>query len=174
ARRDENRGDRSVCLQPAPSAKGREKIMDVTEIEKRVEKAVAAPTPVNAELGGVRLENLGQVMEFAKLMSLSGVAVPKWLRGNPGGCLAICSRALRWNMDPFAVAEQSYMAIGKGGIEHIGFQAQLIHAVITAHAPLQGRRGSENIGPGDDRRCHVWAPFKGETKPHEYTSQTLG
>jgi RecT family len=146
--------------------------MDVTDIEKRVEKAIAAPTPVH-EIGGVRLENLGQVMEFAKLMAVSGVAVPKWLRNNPGGCLAICSRALRWEMDPFAVAEQSYLAIGKGGIEHIGFQSQLIHAVITAHAPLKGRLRSEIIGAGDDRRCRVSGTFKGESKPHEYTSETL-
>ena len=149
-------------------------MIDVTEIEKRVDKAIAAPVPVNADLGGVRLENLGQVMEFAKLMSLSGVAVPKWLRGNPGGCLAICSRALRWGMDPFAVAEQSYQAIGKGGIEHLGFMSQLIHAVITANAPLKGRLRSEIIGTGDDRRCKVWGTFRGETKPHEYTSETLG
>ena len=149
-------------------------MIDVTEIEKRVDKAIAAPVPVNAELGGVRLENLGQVMEFAKLMSLSGVAVPKWLRGNPGGCLAICSRALRWGMDPFAVAEQSYQAIGKGGVEHLGFMSQLIHAVITANAPLKGRLRSEIIGTGDERRCKVWGTFRGETKPHEYTSETLG
>ena len=149
-------------------------MIDVSDIEKRIDRAIAAPTPVNVKLGGVALENLGQVMEFAKLMAVSGIAVPKWLRNNPGGCLAICSRALRWQMDPFAVAEKSYMAIGKGGQEHIGYEAQLIHAVITAHAPLKGRLRSEIIGTGDERRCKVWGTFKGETKPHEYTSETLG
>jgi RecT family len=149
-------------------------MIDVSDIEKKIDHAIAAPIPIKAELGGLALENMGQVMEFAKLMSVSGVAVPAWLRSNPGGCLAICSRALRWGMDPFAVAEQSYMARGKGGEEHVGFQAQLIHAVVTSRAPLKGRLRSEIIGEGDERRCRVWGTFKGEDKPHEYTSETLG
>jgi len=106
-------------------------MVDVVELEKRVDRAIAAPIPINAEVGGVALENMGQVMEFAKLMAVSGAAVPKYLRGNPGACLAICSRALRWQMDPFAVAEKSYMVTNKGE-ERIAFEAQLVHAVITA------------------------------------------
>ena len=147
-------------------------MIDVTEIEKRVDRAIAAPIPVNAELGGLSLENMGQVMEFAKLMSVSGAAVPKYLRGNPGACLAICSRALRWQMDPFAVAEKSYMVINRGE-ERISFEAQLVHAVVTSRAPLQGRLRYEIMGEGDERRCRVWGTFKGEDKPHVYTSETL-
>src|SRR6188768_1266564 len=112
--------------------------MDITEIERRVDRAIAAPITVNAEIGGIALQNMGEVMEFAKLMSVSGSAVPKYLRGNPGGCLAICSRALRWQMDPFAVAEKSYQVVNKGE-ERIAFEAQLVHAVITARAPLKTR-----------------------------------
>jgi RecT family len=148
-------------------------MVSVSDIEKRIDRAIAAPIPVNAELGGLMLQNMGEVMEFAKLMSVSGAAVPPWLRNNPGGCLAICSRALRWKMDPFAVAEKSYLAKGKGGTEHIGYEAQLIHAVVTAHAPLKGRLRTEIIGEGELRRCKVWGTFKGETKPHEYISETL-
>jgi hypothetical protein len=146
--------------------------MDVTEIERRVDRAIAAPIPVNAEVGGLTLENMGQVMEFAKLMSVSGAAVPKYLRGNPGACLAICSRALRWQMDPFAVAEKSYMVVNKGE-ERVAFEAQLIHAVITARAPLKTRLRHEIVGEGDERRCVVWGTFKGEELPHKYTSETL-
>ena len=43
--------------------------MDIAEIEKRVDRAIAAPITVNAEVGGIALENMGQVMEFAKLMA---------------------------------------------------------------------------------------------------------
>lgn len=146
--------------------------MDVAEIEKRVDRAIAAPITVNMEVGGVALENMGQVMEFAKLMSVSGSAVPKYLRGNPGGCLAICSRALRWQMDPFAVAEKSYQVVNKGE-ERIAYEAQLVHAVITARAPLRTRLRHEILGEGDERRCKVWGVFRGEDKPHEYTSPTL-
>jgi hypothetical protein len=144
----------------------------VNEIEKRVDRAIAQPIAVNAELGGLSLETLGEVMEFAKLMAVSGAAVPKYLRGNPGACLAITTRALRWRMDPFAVAEKSYMVVNKGE-ERVAFEAQLVHAVITALAPLKGRLRYEIIGDGDDRRCKVWGTFRGETEPHVYTSETL-
>lgn len=146
--------------------------MDVTEIERRVDRAIAAPITVNAEIGGIALENMGQVMEFAKLMAVSGSAVPGYLRGNPGGCLAICSRALRWQMDPFAVAEKSYQVVNKGE-ERIAFEAQLVHAVITARAPLKTRLRHEILGEGDQRRCKVSGLFRGEERPHEYTSPTL-
>jgi predicted transcriptional regulator len=146
--------------------------MDVSEIEKRVDRAIAAPITVNMEVGGIALENMGQMMEFAKLMAVSGAAVPKYLRGNPGACLAICSRALRWQMDPFAVAEKSYMVVNKGE-ERIAFESQLIHAVVTARAPLKNRLRYEIQGEGDERRCKVWGTFRGEVEPHVYTSETL-
>ena len=148
-------------------------MVEVSEIEKKIDRAIAAPIVINAELGGIALETMGQMMEFAKLMSVSGSAVPKYLRGNPGGCLAICSRALRWHMDPFAVAEKSYQVINKGE-ERIAFEAQLVHAVITALAPLKARLRYEIVGTDDERRCKVWGTFKGEHEPHVYTSETLG
>ena len=147
---------------------------EIEEIERRIDRAIAAPIAVNNEMGGISLGTMGEVMEFAKLMAVSGAAVPMYLRGNPGACLAICSRALRWQMDPFAVAEKSYMMINpKSKEERIAFEAQLVHAVITARAPLKVRLRHEIIGEGEDRRCKVWGTFRGEDKPHEYTSETL-
>jgi hypothetical protein len=148
-------------------------MVEVSDIERKIDRAIAAPIVINAELGGVSLETMGQVMEFAKLMAVSGSAVPKYLRHNAGGCLAICSRALRWHMDPFAVAEKSYQVNNKGE-ERIAFEAQLVHAVITANAPLKHRLRYEIIGADDERRCKVWGTFKGESEPHTYTSETLG
>jgi predicted transcriptional regulator len=147
-------------------------MVDVEKIAERIDHAIAAPITINGEAGGVALETMGQMMEFAKLMSISGAAVPKYLRGNPGACLAICSRAMRWGMDPFAVAEQSYMVMNKGE-EHVAYMSQLVHAVVESRAPLTGRLRHEIIGEGDDRRCKVWGTFKGEDAPHEYTSLTL-
>jgi len=146
-------------------------MVDVNEIERRVDRAIAAPISVE-ERGSLNLANLGEVMEFAKLMSVSGAAVPKYLRANPGACLAICTRALRWKMDPFAVAEKSYM-VNNRGEERIAYEAQLVNAVVLAHAPLKNRLRDEIVGEGDERRCRVWGTFNGEDKPHEYISETL-
>ena len=63
-------------------------MINTTDIEKRLDHAIAAPITVDAKLGGLMLQNMGEVMEFAKPMAVSGAAVPSWLRNNPGGCLA--------------------------------------------------------------------------------------
>lgn len=147
-------------------------MIDVTEIEKRVDRAITQTVPVHRSIAGVSAENLGQLTEMAKLMSVSRTAVPPYLRANPGDCLAIILRALRWQMDPFFVAEKSY-AVSKGGVVSVAFESQLIHAVVETLAPLKGRLRHEIIGEGDQRRCKVWGTFKGETKPHEFTSETL-
>jgi hypothetical protein len=96
-------------------------------------------------------------------------------------------------MPVMAVVNKSY--VPRGG-DRIGFESQLLHAVIEKNAPIKNRlryeigRLVEEIDPadperkrtrvvwqpggdGDDRRCKVWATFKGEETPHEYTSETL-
>ena len=149
-------------------------MIDVAEIERRVDRAVTATVPVHKSIAGASPENIGQVTEMAKLMAVSRIAVPPYLRGNPGDCLAIILRAIRWQMDPYFVAEKSYVVRNaKSGHESVAFESQLIHAVIETLAPIKGRLRHEIIGEGDDRRCKVWATFKGETKPHEFTSEKL-
>lgn len=148
-------------------------MIDVAEIEKRVDRAITQTIPVHESIAGVSAENLGQLTEMAKLMSVSRIAVPPYLRGNPGDCLAIIIRALRWQMDPYFVAEKSY-AVTKGDVTSVAFESQLIHAVIETLAPLKGRLRHEIIGEGDDRQCKVWGTFKGEKEPHSFTSEKLG
>jgi len=103
-------------------------------IAARTNLAVAGATEVSGALGGLSFKDMGQVMEFAKLMALSGQAVPKHLRAQPGACLAISLQSLNWRMDPFAVANKSYMVN-----DRIAYEAQLIHAVIEQRAPIKGR-----------------------------------
>lgn len=132
---------------------------------------------VSATGGGVQFRTMTEVMEFAKLVSLSGVAVPPHLRGNPGACLAVCIQAMEWKMSPFAVANKSYVVANyskDGPIERLSYESQLIHAVIEARAPLQARLRVEYEGEGDDRVCVVSGTFRGETVPHELRSSPLG
>jgi len=146
--------------------------VDLDKLEKRIDRTVLAPVEINASIGGFSLETMGEVMEFAKLMATAGPAIPKYMRGEPGACMAICVRALRWGMDPFFVAEKSYMVNNKGE-ERIAFESQLVHAVIEARAPIKNRLRSEIIGEGMQRKCRVWGTFIGEDKPHEFISETL-
>ncbi len=76
-------------------------------------------------------------------MAVAGQAVPKHLRGVPGACLAVSVQALNWRMDPFAVANKSYMVN-----DRIAYEAQLIHAVIEQRAPIKGRIKGTLSGEG--------------------------
>lgn len=103
-------------------------------ISARTDLAVAGGTEISGAVGGLAFKDMGQVMEFSKLMAVAGQAVPKHLRGAPGACLAISLQSLNWRMDPFAVANKSYMVN-----DRIAYEAQLIHAVIEQRAPIKGR-----------------------------------
>ena len=142
--------------------------MDVAEIEKRVDRVIAGAVVVSDEIGGVKFKSMVEVMEFAKLMAVSGAAVPSHLRANPGACLGILIQALEWRMSPFAVANKSYIAN-----DRTAYESQLIHAIVEARAPLKGRLRYRIEGDGDERRCTVFGTFRGEDSPHSYTSETL-
>lgn len=103
-------------------------------ISARTDLAVAGATEVSSTVGGLAFKDMGQVLEFSKLMSVAKQAVPKHLRGEPGACMAVTLQALNWRMDPFAVANKSY-AVN----DRIAYEAQLIHAVIEQRAPINGR-----------------------------------
>ena len=103
-------------------------------IAAKTNLAVAGSTEISGAVGGLAFKDMGQVMEFSKLMAVSGQAVPKHLRAAPGACLAISLQSLNWRMDPFAVANKSYMVN-----DRIAYEAQLIHAVIEQRAPIKGR-----------------------------------
>jgi hypothetical protein len=134
------------------------------KIEARLNATAISGTEIQMGFGGVSFSTMMEVMEFAKLMSLSGAAVPYHLRGNPGACLAICTRALRFNFDPFALAEHSFIMMKRikttatnehGGrstredeVETICYDSYVIRAIIEAHAPIEGRLKYDYVGAG--------------------------
>ena len=70
--------------------------------------------------------------KFANLISVSNFA-PKYLRGKPADCLAVLLQSLRWEMDPFAVAQKTYF-VNDG----MAYEAQLINAISISRAPING------------------------------------
>jgi hypothetical protein len=127
----------------------------------------AGAVTVSHSAGGVSFASAMEVMEFAKLMSVSATAVPKHLRNNPGACLRIVFQAIEWRMSPYAVADKSYEVN-----DRIAYESQLIHAVIEARAPLLGRLECDYEGEGPDRACIVTGVFNGgETR--EYKSPKI-
>lgn len=136
-------------------------------IEKRIDRDVTSSTEMSIG-GGVSFRHMGEIMEFAKVMAIAQVAIPKHLRENPGACLAVCIQASEWQMSPFAVANKSYSVN-----DRLAYEAQLINAVILRRAPIAGRFTIEYIGEGDKRQCSVSVKTNdGETV--NYTSPEIG
>ncbi len=80
------------------------------------------------------LDALERIEKFARLMATAKVTIPADLHNKPGDCLALCLQAQAWGMNPYAVAQKAHVIKGK-----IGYEAQLVNAVITCHAPIENR-----------------------------------
>jgi len=104
-----------------------------------------------------------QLQRVAKLMATSQL-VPKHLQGDDkiSDCFLVVAQAFRWRMDPFAVAQCSFVLSGK-----LGYEGKLIAAVINASPRLAVSLNYEYDGKGDDRRVRVFATLRGEDKPRE-------
>lgn len=121
--------------------------------------------PIASHGGGGMLmpQTFGEVVSFSEIMARSQHAIPKHLRDVPGACLAVAMQAMRWSMDPFAVASKSYNVK-----DIIAYEAQLIAAVVHTRAPLKTRPDYKYTGEGADRRCTVSATFDdGVTRSYE-------
>ncbi len=97
-------------LQPAPALTGRDLILHA--------------------------DNLNAMLTVAKIMCKAKQAVPKHLRENEGACLAVTMQAMRWNMDPFALAVKTYTTDAEGPV---ACEGQAIIAALN-NSPLLATR----------------------------------
>jgi hypothetical protein len=171
---------RTAGFESPPSdakTKGNQMAFDPDKIESRIDRAVTGAIEFDDAALGLQLKNLLDAMEFAKTMAISKQAIPMFMRNEPGICNAAVTRALRWRLDPYFVAENMYLTRNpKSGEEKIAFQSQLINAVINnAQAlVLEGKLRVKYEGEGDEMRAIVYGIPKHETEPVEYRSPTLG
>lgn len=101
-----------------------------------------------------KLQNL---MSFADMMAKSAITVPQHLRGKPADCFAIAMQAAQWGMNPFAVAQKTHLVNGT-----LGYEAQLVNAVIQASGAIVGAFKYEYHGQGANLACRVGAVLRGE------------
>ena len=109
---------------------------------------------------------------LAQMMASGACTVPKHLQGNTGDCFAIVGQSLRWGMDPYAVAQKTHLVNGT-----LGYEAQLVIAVINNRAPIVDRIKFEYFGDWskvkgkDDKSTDIGvicrATFKGDDEPTE-------
>ncbi|EAR0004074.1 enterohemolysin [Salmonella enterica subsp. diarizonae] len=137
-------------------------------------------------------ELFNRLRTLSEVMANSGNFVPAHFRGKPDSCMAVVMQAARWGMDPFAVAQKTFI-VGDSGV--LGYEAQLVNAVVNSMAPTKDRihfewfgawenivgrfvektssKGNKYIAPGwslnDEKGVGVraYATLKGESEPRE-------
>ncbi len=102
--------------------------------------------------------NMSRLMTLAKLMATSKVTVPKHLQNSEGDCMAIIIQATNWGMNPFAVAQKTHLVNGV-----LGYEAQLVNAVICASGAIVGGFEYEYQGEGLAMECRVGAVVRGKS-----------
>ena len=138
------------------------------QIEDRIDRERAgaiALNPAPRNMLTIAPTNMSELMEFAKLMCVSGECIPKAFRDKPGACLAIALQAFRTGADPFAVANKAYLVN-----DRVAYEAQYIHAVINTSGLLKKRLRASYEGEGQTLRCTVRGEIHGEDEPFEYRS----
>ncbi len=92
------------------------------------------PNTISASNAVFNVQALSQLTAFAELMAQSAVTVPKHLAGKPADCMAIVMQAMQWGMNPYAVAQKTHLVNGV-----LGYEAQLVNAVISSSSAIVGR-----------------------------------
>jgi len=113
---------------------------------------------------------MDRMLRTAEIMASGKTTVPAHLRGSVGDCMAIVIQAAQWNMNPFSVAQKTHLVNGV-----LGYEAQLVNAVIITRAPIIGRPQfvwegdwSKWTGKGDKNATLavvVSAQFVGDEQP---------
>lgn len=104
-------------------------------------------------------QSMGQVFHFAEIMASGTVTTPKHLQGKPSDCMAVVMQSMRWGMDPFVVAQKTHVVNG-----NLGYEAQLVNAVLQSSGAIVGRFHYEYHGEGAALQCRVGAIPAGESE----------
>lgn len=117
-----------------------------------------ADTPLGATAATIMNPGALQALaSFAELMSKSLCTVPEHLRGKPSDCMAVAMQAAQWGMNPFAVAQKTHIVSGR-----LGYEAQLVNAVIQSSGAIIGAPSYEYKGEGPKLECRVGCVLRGE------------
>lgn len=85
---------------------------------------------------------MGHMMNVATFMAGGTMTLPQPYQKNPANCLAVVMQAAQWRMNPYAVAQKTHFVNGT-----IGYEAQLVSAVIQQSGAVNGMFKFEWFGP---------------------------
>jgi hypothetical protein len=104
-------------------------------------------------------DRMNNLIAFSEVMAGGRVMIPAHLHGKPADCLAIAMQATEWGMNPFTVAQKTHLVSGT-----LGYEAQLVIAVLQTTGAIRGRFHFEYQGEGQALQCRAGAIPGGETE----------
>lgn len=103
----------------------------------------------------------GRLHQLASIMANGRTTVPKHLQGNEADCMAVCLQSAQWGLNPIVVAQKTHLVNGT-----LGYEAQLVNAVILSSGILEGRPEYEYLGD--------WSRIRGRQNWSPEEEQGLG
>lgn len=105
------------------------------------------------------------VQTFAGVQQLADViakmdCAPSHLKGKPQDCFRVVVQAVKWRMDPFAVAECTSLVHGR-----LCYEGKLVYSVLQSMHAIVGLLDFDVTGSGQDAKITVTGTPKGGTKP---------
>jgi len=85
-----------------------------------------------------------QIEKLANLMATGKSTIPAHLK-SVGDCMAVTMQALQWKMNPWSVAQKTFLVNGV-----LGYEAQLVAAVINSSGSISSRFAFEYYGPWEN------------------------
>jgi hypothetical protein len=113
---------------------------------------------IPAPSAGIVPSNMAEAIELAKMMA-GAKLVPSALQKSPSDCLMVVLQAIRWQMDPFAVAQECSVIQGK-----LMLSGKLVAAVINSRGNLAERLSFSYSGSNDDRIITVSGRLQSESE----------
>lgn len=123
---------------------------------------VAPPAPLPAALArpAPLLPNtMREAMDLAEFMATSKT-VPMHLQKSPADCLQVILLAIRWQIDPFAIAQSTSLIHGR-----LMYEGKLTMAVVNTSPRIRGRLHFAYAGEKDDREVTCYGTLVGEAEP---------
>ena len=119
--------------------------------------------PVIQQSPGLIPQTIGEAMMLADRMATAKL-VPQALQKSPGDCFLVIGLAVRWRMDPFAVAQEVSVIRG-----HLMVSGKLTAAAVNISGKLAERLNYTFSGEGDGRTVTVTGRLTNEAEPRAVT-----
>lgn len=141
-----------------------------TALAQRDERALLAERleKMPIENGLILCQTAADVSVLARVISMSGQAIPAKFRGQPSLCFAVAMQSMQWRMDPWAVIRGAYVVN-----DTVAYESRIFSAAIRSLAPIVDLPDYEYEGEGDKRKCTVKFYLSAE-RVRTYTTPELG